>query len=202
MDKLQQERERLAGLQSLRATSAQKKFDLEQERGRLAYAALGADDKVAGKRLKEIHRAISEHDSECASITAAVEEASLRVSQAEQEEEHQAVQARAREARTRLLELRRVGTEAAKSLSHFVIQLAAFEDVAAEIARLNIGGPQGDLVRVNLRRAVQSELFKVGLGEMLQPSQRVGLQTLIDSWSINIEGAIARLLDESAEAAD
>jgi hypothetical protein len=195
MDALGQARKQLAALQSQRAAAEQRVVDLATARELVAYDA-ATGDRAARRTLDELTRESVTAGLVVDNVDHAIAEARRRLAAAEAAAGRAADRQRAHEARRLLTELRQAGGEAAAALDRFVAELGRFEGVANKLGRLNIGAARHDLVRVNLRRSVQSELFKVGLGQMLSPAERISLADLIDGWTARVETGIGRLLDE------
>ena len=87
----------LAGLQAKREAAVARGVVLGEERTTQAFAAHADDDAKARKRLDEINREASLHDSELRSLDAAIAEATKRVAAAQATEARQGERQRARE---------------------------------------------------------------------------------------------------------
>jgi hypothetical protein len=185
-----------------KATAAQeRKAHLEAERSELAYSAHGAGDRAAKKRLAEIHLEISQHDSELASILAAIEEGERRLVSANNAV---AIEARRGEAH-RALELatamREAGNLAAEALAAFLGRYEKFRSMSDDLTLLSVGHPSGGVVRVAMARTVANALSQVALGQILPPSERHTVEDLADRRARQVELRARQILGEGEEAA-
>jgi hypothetical protein len=173
-----------------------------EERARIAFQA-HTGDKGARKRLDEINRSVSSHESEIVSIDAAISEATARVQQARQAEAKEADRRAALELRAAVKELRSAGLLVDQALAALVDASAAMSIVIDVVHGLGVAHPHHQQVltfgeRV-IRTALQKTMWSRGF-EHLPPSERQSFSPICDGWAKMLETNIAqRLADAPAK---
>jgi hypothetical protein len=188
----------LQSLQNKSAAAQQRKADLEAEREQLAFAAHGAGDRVAKKRLGEIHLEIATHDSESASIMAAISAGEKNLAEAHAAERRAAKRADAERAVAIANEMAEAGQLVAEAVTALSVRIDKFEALAAESARLGFGASP-NLIASNMRRSLGCEL-PLGLGQVVPSSQRVELGALLHGYASRaLSEARAALTDDTGK---
>lgn len=79
-------------------------------------------------------------------------------------------------------------------------RLESFARLGNEIRIHEFGGPSADLMRVNIRRALDTQLFRCGLqSEVVAPAARRTLAQLVDSWRQQVRARIDPILNPPAD---
>jgi hypothetical protein len=192
----------LADLEAQRRAAEARQVDLAAERQRIAFDA-STGGAAARKTLDALTKEAIGAGLEIDNLDHALVEARRRVGQADEEARLAALRARARQARDQLAELRQQGDAAGAALAAFGAAFAGFLGIADDVRKLGMGGPGRELVLVNVRRVIQSELLQFHLQtEVIAPSERRTLGDLVTTWANQIEARIADALgDDQQEAA-
>jgi hypothetical protein len=198
MDALGQARKQLIALQGRRAAAEQRKTDLETQRAEIGYAA-HTGDRAARKALDALHAEIGRHDSETASIGAAISEATRRMVAAQAAEAREADRQRAARARDLLVDMEAEGNAAAEALSAFAKHNQIFQAAATELARLGFGAnPRTVFLRSQLAIAT---IIGAPMMPLVAPRDRITFQELVDGYRRRVDAEIATALGDRAEAA-
>lgn len=190
--RLRTAREILADLTTERATFDRRAAELADERERISFDAFQGD-RVAKKRLTEIHAEAARQASESASVEAAIAEARRRVAAAEADHRAAEDDVRARAALRLLGEFRERAAAVDAAARELLASYAAFKDCYAELRRLGITGPGPETVRVACRNAVIAALMPSDIAlhrdppAFLAPDQRHSFDELCAGWANGIE---------------
>jgi uncharacterized membrane protein YkoI len=183
-------RETLDRLQNQKAVAERHNADLATERQRISFRA-HTDDKVARKRLSEIHREVAEHGSEMISLDAAIAEAQQRVTGAEADATHALEQQRAREALDLLEVLREHAAGCDSAVRSFLLSYDQLDRAAARLAGIT-NGPSRDQVRSWSKRALATALLghraTFDFVDATPPSDRHSFAQGADAWALRIAG--------------
>jgi hypothetical protein len=177
-------REILDHLRSRKLVSEAKAADLGSERNQISFRAHGSGDPAALSRLSVIHREISEHSSEVASIEAAIVEAETRVKQAEVAAARVLEQQKARETLTKVDDLAYLAADCDTALRNFLLAYDRFEKLAAAIGAV-AGRPDRPIIRVLSQKALHTALFghkDVFDTRHLAPAERLSFADAAASW--------------------
>jgi hypothetical protein len=178
-------RETLDHLRGRKLVSEAKAADLGSERTQISFRGHGSGDPAALSRLSVIHREISEHSSELASIESAIAEAERRVKQAEGAAARALEKQHARETLVLLDDLSTAGADCDRALKAFLQAFDRLEKTAAAAYRVT-GTPSHEIVAALGRRALCSALLshkRVFELEQLAPTARTTFAAMAAAWS-------------------
>jgi hypothetical protein len=177
-------RETLDHLRGRKLVSEAKAADLGSERNQISFRAHGSGDPAALSRLSEIHREISEHGSETASIEAAIAEAEKRLALHEAASARALEHQRARETLTKVDDLAYLAADCDTALRNFLLAYDRFEKLAAGIGAV-AGRPDRPIIRVFSQKALHTALFghkDVFDTRHLAPAERLSFADAAAGW--------------------
>lgn len=177
-------RETLDHLRGRKLVSEAKAADLGSERNQISFRAHGSGDPAALSRLSIIHREISEHSSEMASIEAAIGEAETRVKQAEAAAARALEYQRAKETLTKVDDLGYLAADCDTALRNFLLAYDRFEKLAVAIGAV-AGRPDRPIIRILSQKALASALFThkdVFDTRHLAPNERLSFADAAAGW--------------------
>jgi hypothetical protein len=177
-------RETLDHLRGRKLASEARAADLGAERTQISFRAHGSGDPAALSRLSVIHREISEHSSEIASIEAAIVEAETRVKQAEVAAARALEHQKARETLTKVDDLACLAADCDAALRNFLLAYDRFEKLAVAIGAV-AGRPDRPIIRVLSQKALHTALFghkDVFDTRHLAPAERLSFADAAASW--------------------
>ena len=149
----------LDDLERKRAAAEQRKAALAEERAALAYAAHGAGDPKARKRLAALTGEGRDIERELEDLGAAIVEARRRVAAAEQAAQAEAVRALERQVREAGALLAKEAAEVDARLRECAVAILAARGTATEITRL-----ADDLVKAGGRLPFNARLLELAIG--------------------------------------
>jgi multidrug efflux pump subunit AcrA (membrane-fusion protein) len=166
------------------ATIDNRKAQLATERDAIAYSALIDSDAKASKRLTDIAAEIGTLDYETIAIAAALAEAGRRAEAAIAAEKAEAERERARQAEPILKRLAARGKKLDEAMAIVGAEYGGVADDIDELIRLGIPTPSRDLVRVNLRGALDSAtMFLDRTSRPIAPGKRRKFFDLTPGWA-------------------
>ncbi len=200
-DAVNHARKTLAELETKRREIEARQIANTQEREEIAYEAMTGDPK-ARKRLDQLNREAAAVGLEMTNAESAIATARRRLSAADDAAARAVVRERAEAARPHVKRLREAGKRAKAALRALAEAVGEIESTMTELRGKVPQVPSHGLARVNVRRAISSELSLSRLEPMvLLPSQRVDFDTLIARYAEGIEQTIGRVIEENQEAA-
>jgi hypothetical protein len=177
---------------------------LEEERGKLAYAA-HTGDETARKKLDSINREAALQGSELRSLDAAVAEATARVEQAQRAEAMKAAEARAAELRKIVSELSQVPGYIDKHFKAAIDGLLGLEAGFDQLRALGINHPGEAQIRLSVVKCINSwawqmpesyyNLLREGL-KYPAPHERENFSAYWRRIELSLENGIRRLTGE------
>jgi hypothetical protein len=162
-------------LERKREKCVQRGTELADERANVALSAHTGDNK-AGKRLAEIHVALTTQSSELASFDAALKAAAARLVAAQQVETQAANRQRAEEMRKVVAELGECFPYLDRHLTEAARALIAIHDGIAKLHQAGFAFPSESQLRLGLTTVLQS--WAHGLPRSLHDQLRDGFEFL------------------------
>lgn len=178
-----------------------RKAEIDAERDKISFAAHASGNKKAVDRLAEIEAEEGDLDRRAKGIAAAI-----RTAQREVEAGHAAVEAeeradRARQSLALADTLEASGKDAGKALTAFVAAMGRIKATTAALRGNEALMSPADLVDINLKRAIKSELIGAGLADATVPvSERETIAAMIGSYAETARRAAERQLQTAAGA--
>lgn len=177
-------RETLDHLRGRKLISEAKGADLGAERTQISFRGHGSGDPAALSRLSVIHREISEHGSEMASIEAAIAEAENRLAVHEAASARALEHQRARETLGKVDDLTCLAADCDTALRNFLLAYDRFEKLAVAIGAV-AGRPDRPIIRVLSQKALHTALFghkDVFDTRHLAPAERLSFADAAAGW--------------------
>jgi hypothetical protein len=175
---------------------------LGEERQRISYSAHAGGNAAARQRLNVINKDSTTAALELESIDAAIAEANARLAAAKCNEARQADRAKASALQEHVAALRKHGEQLDATLSAFVAAHNGFLGTLRGIHRLGIDYPTAAIASNATKIALRSGTMGTGLQiEHIAPASRRTFESLTTGWVGRLEGTIAEILGEKAEAA-
>jgi hypothetical protein len=150
----------LSELQAKREQLVADGHKLVEERGKIAFQA-HVGDKAARRRLDEVNRSVATHESELASLEAAIAEAARRVQQAKRDEVSAADRAKAQAAHKLVGELSDAAVYLDKHLEAAAKALIAIERGVTELHDLGFTSPSHTQLRLGVAQTIQTWAHKL-----------------------------------------
>jgi chromosome segregation ATPase len=193
-------RETVASLVSARAALEERAAELQTEREEVAFDAY-TGDKAAKKRLDAINSEGIRHQTEAASIEAAMRTAQARLSEAEADQNRAQEAVDAQQALSLLDDLRAEATALDDAVATLLRKYEALKDTTRALRGLGaLARPTAELIRVAARRALDAHLMFSDLrGEFLAPGERRTFTDLAAVWASGVEAWAAPRLEQTPE---
>jgi hypothetical protein len=206
MNEIEKAEQTLANLEDKRQHLIQKATELADERQRISFAAHAGGDKKARQRLDEINVATASHQSEMASIEAAINEGQARLASVQREADAVADRERAIKARDLVKKLVECGQELDNALADAVAWSQDMQTTLREMHHLGFANPTDAQLKVAGEFAIKAALMKMGPWdrsfEFLPPGRRTTFVQVVAAWSGMLTSQIeARIGDKKPEAA-
>jgi chromosome segregation ATPase len=204
MSEIEKAEKVLADLQTKQRDLARKAVELADERQQLGFAAHADGNKKARARLDEINGAIAVHQSETASLEAAITEATKRLAQAKQAAALAQDRANAEQLRDTITEFVALGEEIDAALTDAAAHIANMPALLNKIHALGSPAPSHEQFRVLGAQAVKTHLMGLSVFnrefEHLAPNQRRTFEQIVTKWQEMILNNIAARLGNKEAA--
>jgi hypothetical protein len=204
MTKTEKAEATVSGLEDKRRALANHAIELAEERQRVSFAAHTGDAK-ARQRLDKISAEHSAHESEMASLEAAILEAQARLNVVRAAEAIAQDRAAALQLRGLLAEFVELGEEIDAAFADITAAATQMRDVLSRMHGLGARSPSHDQLRVLGTLALKTALMDTPWAkefEHLAPNQRRSFAALVRGWHDQLAPSIeARIGEKQEEAA-
>jgi hypothetical protein len=196
MTEIEKAEQTLFTLQSKQRDLARNAVELADERQRISFAAHADEDAKARKRLDEITAATVAHQSEMASIEAAIAQANVNLDVAQHNAAIESDRAQAGQLLEELEVFQRCAEALDANLAAVVKNARTMADTLTEMNRLGAGPSRSQLDSLG-GRAILTQMMLTPWArsfEHIAPNQRATFTTLVEDWSRLIRSnAVQRL---------
>jgi hypothetical protein len=193
----------VAELEDKRRHLVQQATELDAERQKISYAAFTGDQK-ARQRLDRINTETATHNSEMASLSAAIHEANTRVAAAHRNAAIAADKAQATELAEVLETFVECGRDIDAALAIIVEKSQLMEKTLFRMNQLGSASPNSRQLESIGSRALITALMETPWRREFQhlpPGERRSFNEMVDAWYPMVEANIAQRLGSNEEAA-